>query len=128
MAEFLSVHLCNIEPGGVKTNYASSSFKMMEQRHPAYSDPSFPTNVLFSFMTDPKSRESWAEPQSVAAAMYTLVRRGQKIPIRLPLGSDSWEVIMADIDTTKKELLGLKDLSASVDAQSSADALKSLGR
>jgi hypothetical protein len=27
----MAVHLCNVEPGGVKTNYASTSFKMMER-------------------------------------------------------------------------------------------------
>lgn len=122
----VTVHLCAIEPGGVRTNYAASSFKMMEKRHPAYSDPSFPTNVLFSYMTDPKSRESWAQPRSVAAAMYKLVSRGQKIPIRLPLGSDSWQMIMADIDSTKDELLTLKDLSSSVGNEASADSLRDL--
>ena len=126
MTHISSVHLCNVEPGGVKTNYASSSFKMMEQRHPAYSDPSFPTNVLFTYMTDPTSRESWADPHAVAAAMYKLVSRGQKIPIRLPLGSDSWEMIMSDIDSTKKQLLELKDLSSSTDSGSTADTLKNL--
>ena len=98
----------------------------MEQRHVAYSNPSFPTNVLFAHMTDPKAREGWAEPESVAAAMYNLVSRGQRIPIRLPLGSDSWEMIMADIDNVKKELTELRPLSVSVGSSTSADTLRSL--
>lgn len=110
----------------MKTNYASTSFKMTERRHPAYKDPAFPTNVLFAHMTDPKAREGWANPESVAAAMYELVSRGQRIPIRLPLGSDSWEMIMADIDKTKKELQELKELSGSVGSERSADAVKNL--
>jgi hypothetical protein len=101
---------------------------MMEHRHPAYNDPSFPTNVLFAYMTDPKTREGWAEPLSVAAAMYKLVGQGRKIPLRLPLGSDSWQMIMADIDSTKNELLELKDLSSSIDTGGSADTLKNLSK
>lgn len=124
----MTVHLCNVEPGGVKTNYASTSFKMMERRHPAYSDPSSPTNILFAHMTDPKARETWADPEAVAAAMYKLVSRGQKIPIRLPLGSDSWEMIMADIERTKVELEGLKELSVRVGSEAGAESLKSLKR
>ena len=124
MLTIMTVHLCNVEPGGVKTNYASSSLKMMEHRHPAYSDPSFPTNVLFAHMTDPSARESWAEPEGLAAAMYKLVSRGQKLPIRLPLGSDSWSMIMADIEATKAELEGLKELSVSVGFDASAESLK----
>lgn len=98
----------------------------MESRHPAYADPSCPTNVLLAYMTDPKSRETWAEPHSIAAAMYKLVSRGEKIPIRLPLGSDSWEMIMADVDATKKELESLKELSSSVGSEATVDSLKGL--
>lgn len=109
-----AVHLCNIEPGGVKTNYAGSSLKMMEKRHPAYSDPSYPTNALLAFMLDPKSSETWAEPSAIAEAMYRIVSRGEPIPIRVPLGSDAWSMIVADVEKTKKDLEGLKSLSMSV--------------
>ena len=108
------VHLCNVEPGGVKTKYATSSLKMMEERHPAYGDPSYPTNALLSYMTDPKSRETWAEPGAVAAAMYKIVSRGERIPIRVPLGVDAWSMIMADIRNVGKELEEMKKLSESV--------------
>jgi hypothetical protein len=58
--------------------------------------------------------------------MYKLVSRGQKIPIRLPLGSDSWNMIMADIENTKVELEELKDLSVSVSSGASVESLKNL--
>ena len=86
----------------------------MEKRHPAYSNPRYPTNALFSYMTDPKSRETWAEPEAIAAAMYQIVSRGERIPIRVPLGSDAWSMIMADIEGVKKELEDMKELSTSV--------------
>lgn len=109
-----NIHLCNVEPGGVKTKYASSSMKTMEQRHPAYADPSYPTNALLAYMTDPRSSEGWAEPEAIAAAMYRIVSRGERIPIRVPLGVDAHQMIIADIESTEKELEGLKDLSMSV--------------
>ena len=77
-------------------------------------------------MTGPKAREGWAEPESVAAAMYNLVSRRQRIPIRLPLGSDSWDMIMTDIDNVKKELTELKPLSVSVGSPKGVDDLRSL--
>jgi hypothetical protein len=113
-ANMTLVHLSNIEPGGVKTKYATSSLKMMEQRHPAYTNPSYPTNALLTYMLDEKSRELWAEPAGIALAMYEIVSRGQKIPIRVPLGSDSWGAIMADLEKNKHELEELKDLSLGV--------------
>jgi hypothetical protein len=77
-------------------------------------------------MTNPKARRTWAEPEAVAAAMYKLVISGRKIPIRLPLGSDSWEMIMADIESTKVELEELKELSVSVGSDAGAESLRSL--
>ncbi|KAK3700199.1 hypothetical protein LTR37_016078 [Vermiconidia calcicola] len=109
-----NVHLCCIEPGGIKTNYASSSMKMMEKRHPAYSDPGFPTNAVISAMRDPASRESWAEPEAVAKAMWEVVGRGERIPVRVPLGRDAWGMVMEDVERTRGELEGLRVLSESV--------------
>lgn len=86
----------------------------MEQRHPAYSGPSTPTNEVIAYMKDPKSRETWVEPEAIAAAMYAVVSRGERIPIRVPLGSDAYSMIVADIEAVKKELEELKTLSTSV--------------
>lgn len=36
------VYLFNLEPGGVKTNYAIPSLKCMANDHPAYADPTYP--------------------------------------------------------------------------------------
>ena len=88
--------------------------KMMERRHPAYSDPSYPTNALLAYMADPNSSETWAEPQDIAAAMHQVVSRGERIPIRVPLGQDAWQMIVADVDGVKKELEEMKELSTSV--------------
>ena len=77
------VHLCLIEPGGVKTNFSTTSIKHMARRHPAYADPSSPTNVILSYLLDEQCHSAWAEPSALAAAIYLMVSRGQRIPIRL---------------------------------------------
>ena len=86
----------------------------MAERHPAYADPSYPTNVMLSYMFSEKLRETWAEPSAIAAAIYVVVSRGQRIPIRVPLGSDSWGMIAKDLEDTKKDLDELKDISFGV--------------
>ena len=108
------VHLTNIEPGGVKTNYATSSLKPMAERHPAYSDPSAPTNQLLGYLQSEQGRSRWAEPSDLAIAIYSLVSRGSRIPIRIPLGSDAWGLISKDLEDTRRDLEELKDFSMGV--------------
>ncbi|KAH8196502.1 hypothetical protein TruAng_009332 [Truncatella angustata] len=67
-----NIHLCNIEPGGVKTNYASSSLKYMAERHPAYSNPAYPNNAVIAYMEDPKSRDGWVGADQISTAIYQL--------------------------------------------------------
>ncbi|KAI0169300.1 NAD(P)-binding protein [Hypoxylon sp. FL1284] len=106
-----NIHLCNIEPGGVETNFATSSLKHMANRHPAYADPSYPTNVLLVYKLSEQGRSTWAEPSAMAAAIYHIVSRGQRIPIRVPLGPDAWGMIAKDLEDVKKDLDELKEVS-----------------
>ncbi|KAI9701469.1 MAG: hypothetical protein M1836_001524 [Candelina mexicana] len=109
-----NIHLTNIEPGGVKTNYATSSLKRTAKRHPAYSDPSSPTNQLMGYMQSEQGRSMWAEPSALAAAIYQVVGRGLRIPIRVPLGADAWGMVSKDLEDIKKDLDELKDISLGV--------------
>ncbi|KAL8668514.1 MAG: hypothetical protein Q9168_006861 [Polycauliona sp. 1 TL-2023] len=113
-AFYHAIHLTNIEPGGVKTNYATSSLKPMAKRHSAYSHPSAPTNQLLSYMQSEQGRSMWAEPSALAAAIYQVVGRGSRIPIRVPLGADAWGMINADLEEIKKDLEELKEVSLGV--------------
>lgn len=108
------VHLTNIEPGGVKTNYATSSLKPTAKRHPAYSDPSAPANQMLGYIQSEQGRSMWAEPSALAAAIYLIVGRGSRIPIRVPLGADSWGLISKDLEDIKKDLDEVKDVSLGV--------------
>ncbi|KAI0124959.1 short-chain dehydrogenase [Xylariales sp. AK1849] len=123
-----NIHLCNVEPGGVKTKYATTSLKMMERRHPAYTNPSYPTNSIIAYMVDEKNRETWAEPDAISLAMYQIVSRGQKIPIRAPLGADSYGAIMADLEKNRKDMEELKDLSLGVGDLEQGDFMNKIGR
>lgn len=108
------VHLTLIEPGGVKTNYATSSLKPTAKRHPAYRDPSSPTNQLLGYMQSEQGRSHWAEPGALAAAIYRVVSRGSRIPIRVPLGADSWGMIAKDLEDVRKDLEEVKEISLGV--------------
>ncbi|KAL8905701.1 MAG: hypothetical protein Q9207_002457, partial [Kuettlingeria erythrocarpa] len=118
-----NIHLTNIEPGGVKTNYATSSLKPMANRHPAYSDPNAPTNQLLGYMQSGQGRSMWAEPSALAAAIYHIVGRGSRIPIRVPLGADAWGMLSADLEGIKKELDELKEISLGVGDAKQLDSI-----
>lgn len=118
-----NIHLCNVEPGGIKSKFVGSSLTLMKERHPAYSDPSFPTNVLHRYMVDPKSRESMAEPEDAAKAMFKLVSGGTRIPIRVPLGADSWAMIVKDLEVVRKDLEEFRGLSCSVGKEDMLDEI-----
>ena len=98
----------------MKTNYATSSLKPMAKRHPAYSDPNAPTNQLLGYIQSDYGRKMWAEPSALAAAIYHIVGRGLRIPIRVPLGADSWGMISKDLEDIKKDLDELKVVSLGV--------------
>lgn len=99
----------------MKTNYATSSLKTMAKgRHPAYANPTYPTNALLGYMGKGENRSSWAEPDAIAAAMYRLVSHEQRIPIRVPLGADAYGMISMDIESIKKDLDEFKEISLSV--------------
>lgn len=108
---FLIVHLSIVEPGGVKTNYATSSLKMMESRHPAYSDPNSPTNALLGYMQSEQGRSTWTDPRDLAVAVYALVSSGNRVPIRVPLGPDSWGLLISDLESIRKDLDEFKNVS-----------------
>lgn len=98
----------------------------MAKRHPAYADPNYPTNVLLAYMLNEEHRSLWSEPSALAAAMYQVVSRGQRIPIRVPLGADSWGMIAKDLEDTKKDLDDLKEISLSVGDPKQLEAINFL--
>ncbi|RAL14475.1 SDR family oxidoreductase [Aspergillus homomorphus CBS 101889] len=124
-----NIHLCNIEPGGVKTNYATTSLKtMVNGRHPAYADPSYPTNTLVEYMSHEENRRSWAEPEAIARGMVAVVSRGARIPIRVPLGADAFGMISLELESIRRDLGEVKGISLGVGGAEQLDSVGFLQR
>jgi NAD(P)-dependent dehydrogenase (short-subunit alcohol dehydrogenase family) len=96
MPESWGIRFCCVEPGGVKTNYAhtSTADPTSSATHPAYLDPALPTNLLRKYKENPNATANWAEPDIVVETIYESVKKGVgptgELPLRLPLGADSW--------------------------------------
>ncbi|KAH8899761.1 short-chain dehydrogenase/reductase-like protein SDR [Thozetella sp. PMI_491] len=120
------INFCLIEPGGTKTNYATSSMKTIPV-HPAYAAPDMPTRMLEAYIDDPEMQKQWASPYAVAAAMYGVVARGEVVPLRVPLGPDVWGVLKADVSEADKALDEIKETSFSVSEIKDAELVTFLG-
>ncbi|KAH9228607.1 hypothetical protein K456DRAFT_1753305 [Colletotrichum gloeosporioides 23] len=84
-----NIHLSIIEPG----------------------DPNSPTNALLGYMQSKQGRSTWTEPQDLAAAIYAVVSSGNRVPIHVPLGPDSWGLLSSDLESIRKNLDEFKNLS-----------------
>jgi hypothetical protein len=85
-----------------------------------------PARVLDRYISDPKSRESWASAEDIVAAMYRIVTRGEKIPLRVPLSPDSWGMMKAEFGRMEAELEGIKELSFAVGRQDQLESIEFL--
>ncbi|KAH7079335.1 short-chain dehydrogenase [Paraphoma chrysanthemicola] len=121
-----AIHFMLIEPGGVKTKYAETSTKKAddaETQHPAYSDPELPANVLKAYIQNPEATKNWAEVEKVVKVLYAFVEKGGELPLRLPLGSDSWMMQVRGAEANLEALGKLKEISCST---SSEEQVKSI--
>ncbi|KAI1305541.1 retinol dehydrogenase 8 [Xylaria venustula] len=112
-----NIHFCLIEPGGTKTNFASSSSMDWLPYHPAYTAADCPTRVLEGYVKDPAMQSTWTPAERVAGAMYQVVALSKEkpLPVRLPLTEGAWQVIKAEVAAVDKELDEVKALSVSVE-------------
>ncbi|KAH7040641.1 short-chain dehydrogenase [Microdochium trichocladiopsis] len=121
-----NIHFSIIEPGGVETNFATTSIQIPD-RHPAYeSNPHSATTFMLGLMHNPEILKNFARVEDVAAAMYGIASRGGKIPLRVPLGPDAWSAIQADVEQLRVDIEAIKDLSMSVGSKEQLELLKAL--
>jgi hypothetical protein len=94
-----------LEPGGIKTEYAGTSM-VFADRHPAYAGPEYPTSQLLSYLSNPNATADWGNAEDVAQILFHAIsRKGDKpLPLRLPMGSDAYAMIMAKNESVTKEL------------------------
>jgi NAD(P)-dependent dehydrogenase (short-subunit alcohol dehydrogenase family) len=112
-----------LEPGGVKTKYASGL--RYSKRHPAYLDPKGPTNQLMSYIQTPGIGDIWGDAVLVVKAVVKVVS-SDDIPFRLPMGSDAWGFMKAEVQSLDKELEKWKSVSESSSAEEHVESLEFL--
>ncbi|KAL8366307.1 hypothetical protein RB595_004869 [Gaeumannomyces hyphopodioides] len=112
-----NIHFCIVEPGGVDTKFTAKA--ALGSRHPAYAAPDAPARRIEAFMADPAVAKTWAAPEAVARAMVRVVVDAGtdgahgRLPIRLPLGVDSYGVIRGSLDEVARDLEEFKELTLS---------------
>ncbi|KAF7934613.1 uncharacterized protein EAE98_002658 [Botrytis deweyae] len=108
-----------VEPGGVKTNYCTSSL-VKTPTHPAYMDPSFGTRQLEACLENPSLEDYMADPDRVAQILLeaTKLERKGEMGLRLPVGPDSWSAIKGKYEAELGGLEKVKELSWSTGNES----------
>ncbi|KAI0906665.1 retinol dehydrogenase 8 [Ustulina deusta] len=123
-----NIHLSVLEPGGTSTEYLGRSFKTTATRHPAYAAPDMPTNQMLGLLGNMDIRKGFSSADDIARGMWELLTRGEKIPIRVPLGKDSWGAVVDEAGKVKAELEALGGFSASFGGDFGADTKAVLGQ
>ena len=120
-----NTHFCLIEPGGVKTDYATRSMVTVEP-HPAYAAPDTPTRLIEKYMEDPQATKNWADVGSVAKAIYAIAAGGKAIPLRVPLGPDAWGMLKMENDKAGQMLDEWREFSISAGSKGQLESLQFL--
>ncbi len=107
----MTVNVCIVEPSGVKTNFEGHS-KARTQPHPAYASQDMPARRLEAYVNmGIKTGAGMMQPSQVAEAIYTIASRGERVPLRLPLGAVAWKMAKAKFEGLVQEFEAVKDIS-----------------
>jgi len=120
-----NIHLTSTLPGGVKTNYFQNSV-VFTDRHPAYLKPSLPTNQMQAMYKMPGISDMFPEPARLVETVVEVVKNGigeLGIPLRLPLGGDSWTIVKHATEKSLTELDIVKETSFSTQVDGAAMGL-----
>jgi len=103
-----------LEPGGVKTESTKGSMEFTTP-HPAYKDPCSPARMLENYIRQGGADAQSSTPERVAEVVFdAIVKQDERaLPLRLPLGVDSYGMIMAKLHQTEKDMIEWKDVSES---------------
>ncbi|TVY39487.1 putative oxidoreductase [Lachnellula subtilissima] len=108
-----NINFCIVEPAGVKTEFEGHS-KARITPHPAYAAPDMPARILESYVNKgiKAGGASLMEPAAVAETIFIIASRGERIPLRLPLGAVAWKMSRASLEGRLRDLDKIKDVSA----------------
>ncbi|GAP92365.1 putative short chain dehydrogenase [Rosellinia necatrix] len=127
-----NIHLSILEPGGTTTEYLGRSFRTTAARHPAYAAPHMPTNAMLALLADEGLRAGFSSADDIAHAMPELLLlargAGARIPVRVPLGCDAFDAVLAETDAVRRELEGLREFSRSFGGAMGADQKAALNK
>lgn len=118
MAPDWNINFLILEPGGVKSNFGTSSLKQIKP-HPAYTDPKYPTRQIEKFMLEGDMDKQTSDPERVVEVVFDVVTgktKGSddgKLPLRLPLGVDGYAWIKGTLQARLADLETWKDVSES---------------
>jgi hypothetical protein len=106
-----TVNFCIVEPSGVKTNFEGHS-KAHTKPHPAYAADDMPARRLEAYVRQGIKSGTLIDPSAIAEAIYNIASRGERVPLRLPLGPVAWKLIKMKLESLSGELDVVKELSA----------------
>jgi len=107
-----TVNFCIVEPSGVKTDFEGHS-KARTKPHPAYTAADMPSRKLeFYVNMGIKSGGGMMEPSAVAETLFNIANRGERVPLRLPLGATVWKMAKSKCEGFLGELGAVKAISA----------------
>jgi hypothetical protein len=105
-----------LEPGGIKTEFTKRSMEFTTP-HPAYKDPSSLARMLekYKYIREGGVDAQSSTPERVAEVVFNVIVKQDEraLPLRLPLGVDSYGMIMAKLYQTEKDMVEWKDVSES---------------
>ncbi|KAK2015911.1 NAD(P)-binding protein [Colletotrichum eremochloae] len=114
-----NINFCIPEPSGVKTNFEGHS-KARTAPHPAYAGADMPARVLEKYVEMGIKSGTLTEPAAIAEAIYSIASRGERIPLRVPLGGPAWNFINQKFELGLADLENVKAVSMSVQKTSGA--------
>ncbi|KAG9237325.1 short-chain dehydrogenase/reductase-like protein SDR [Amylocarpus encephaloides] len=106
-----NINICIVEPSGVKTNFEGHS-KARTKPHPAYAAKDMPARKLeFYVNMGIKSGVGMLAPSSIADSLFAIADRGERVPLRLPLGPTAWKMGKSKFEGLLGEWDAVKELS-----------------
>lgn len=95
----------------MKSNFDGHS-KARIHAHPDYAGEDMPARQLEKYVNmGIKSGIGMMEPSAVAETLWNVASRGEKVPLRLPLGATCWKMVKAKCDEFLRELEVVKRVS-----------------
>lgn len=106
----MTVNLCIVEPGGVKTEFERGS-KKFTAIHEAYDGADMPARQLAAWVKKATASGGGVPASAVADVLYLVASRHDNVPLWLPLTSTAYQLIQMKSQARLDSLEHVKDLT-----------------